>query len=167
MPPVRLTREEVERYSPDTLAFLEYRSPRDQQIVEGLASMAALSVRNAQMRDQLYRSHLDTIMRLSTAAEFRDQETSQHIQRVSLYCETIARYIVLLGGDDGVTSEGPFETGEARAERLLKRYAGDCDEGDQIDPSDEDVYYLDLFAGGSFNLDAMDEETARANLEAA
>ncbi len=68
-------------------------SARDQQIVQGLASMAALSVRNAQMRDQLYRSHLDTIMRLSTAAEFRDQETSQHIQRVSLYCETIARYM--------------------------------------------------------------------------
>lgn len=68
-------------------------SARDLQIVEGLASMAALSVRNAQMRDELYRSHLDTILRLSTAAEFRDTETSQHIQRVSLYCETIARYM--------------------------------------------------------------------------
>jgi hypothetical protein len=30
---VRLSREEVERYSPETLAFLEYRSPRDQEIV--------------------------------------------------------------------------------------------------------------------------------------
>ncbi len=30
---VRLSREEIERYSPDTLAFLEYRSPRDQEIV--------------------------------------------------------------------------------------------------------------------------------------
>ncbi|MBL0921004.1 MAG: HD domain-containing protein [Phycisphaerales bacterium] len=68
-------------------------SARDMQVVEGLASMAALSVRNAQMRDELYRSHLDTILRLSTAAEFRDTETSQHIQRVSLYCETIGRWM--------------------------------------------------------------------------
>jgi len=30
---VTLTREEIERYSPETFAFLEYRSPRDQQIV--------------------------------------------------------------------------------------------------------------------------------------
>lgn len=30
---VRITREEVERLSPETLAFLEYRGPRDQEIV--------------------------------------------------------------------------------------------------------------------------------------
>lgn len=30
---VTLTRKEIERYSPETFAFLEYRSPRDQQIV--------------------------------------------------------------------------------------------------------------------------------------
>jgi len=31
---VRITREEIARLSPETLAFLEYRSPRDQQIVQ-------------------------------------------------------------------------------------------------------------------------------------
>jgi hypothetical protein len=30
---VRITRQEIERLSPETLAFLEYRSPRDQEIV--------------------------------------------------------------------------------------------------------------------------------------
>ncbi len=30
---VRITRDEIERLSPETLAFLEYRSPRDQEIV--------------------------------------------------------------------------------------------------------------------------------------
>lgn len=64
---------------------------RDQQVVAGLGSLAAVSVRNSQMRDELARVHLDTILRLATAAEFRDSETSEHIRRVSLYCETIAR----------------------------------------------------------------------------
>jgi len=31
---VRVTREEIERFSPETLAFLEYRGPRDQDIVQ-------------------------------------------------------------------------------------------------------------------------------------
>lgn len=66
-------------------------SERDQTVAVGLASLAAVSVRNAQMRDELARSHLDTILRLATAAEFRDGETSEHIRRVSLYCETVAR----------------------------------------------------------------------------
>ena len=64
---------------------------KDLQISAGLGSLAAVTVRNAQMREELARSHLDTILRLATAAEFRDGETSEHIRRVSLYCETIAR----------------------------------------------------------------------------
>lgn len=35
---VRIRRAEIERLSPDTLAFLEYRSPRDQQIVHKMAA---------------------------------------------------------------------------------------------------------------------------------
>lgn len=34
---VWITREEVERYSPDSLAFLEYRCPRDQEIVRRMS----------------------------------------------------------------------------------------------------------------------------------
>lgn len=64
---------------------------RDQQIAMALASMAAVSVRNAKLNEALRTSHLDTIMRLSTAAEFRDDDTGQHIRRVSMYCETVAR----------------------------------------------------------------------------
>lgn len=70
---------------------LESFSDRDLQAASALAAMAALSVRHAQMREELQRTHLDTILRLSTAAEYRDNETAEHIQRVSLYCETIAR----------------------------------------------------------------------------
>ncbi len=64
---------------------------RDQQIALAVASLAAVCIRNARLRDHLRDSHLDTIMRLSTAAEFRDDDTGQHIRRVSFYCETVAR----------------------------------------------------------------------------
>lgn len=35
---VRITRDEIESLSPDTLAFLEYRSPRDQEIVRKMSA---------------------------------------------------------------------------------------------------------------------------------
>ncbi len=66
-------------------------SERDRQIALALASMAAISIHNAKLRDELRHAHLDTIMRLSAAAEMRDDDTGQHIRRVSMYCETIAR----------------------------------------------------------------------------
>lgn len=64
---------------------------QDERTAAGLASLAAISVRNTQMREEISRVHLDTILRLATAAEFRDTETSDHIRRVSLYSETISR----------------------------------------------------------------------------
>ena len=64
---------------------------RDQRIIEGVACIASPSVREAQVREEQTRAHLDTILRLATAAEFRDGETSDHLRRVGLYCETIAR----------------------------------------------------------------------------
>ncbi len=64
---------------------------RDRRILSSLASVAAVTLRNAQLHEELYRSHTDTILRLATAAEFRDAETGDHIRRMSCYCEAIAR----------------------------------------------------------------------------
>ena len=71
---------------------------RDEQIAMALASMAAIGVRNAilmddlrTMNDELRMAQLETVVRLATAAELRDDDTGQHIKRVSMYCETIAR----------------------------------------------------------------------------
>lgn len=47
------------------------------------------------------RSQAETIHRLSKAAEFRDNETARHIDRMSRYCEIIARGI---GMDEDQTS---------------------------------------------------------------
>ena len=45
-----------------------------------------------QIADQALRiAHEETLNRLMRAAEFRDNETAQHIQRMSRYCEMLAR----------------------------------------------------------------------------
>ncbi len=49
----------------------------------------------------LQKSSLDTIYRLSRAAEYKDAETGKHLVRISQYCEVIARALGL--GDDAAT----------------------------------------------------------------
>jgi response regulator RpfG family c-di-GMP phosphodiesterase len=48
-----------------------------------LASMAAVTIHNVLLQEQLKQSHLDSIIRLSVAAEFRDDDTARHIRRIS------------------------------------------------------------------------------------
>ena len=58
--------------------------------VLSLASLAAVEVHNVLLSDRLKEAHLDTIIRLSMAAEFRDRHTAEHIQRISSLSGLIA-----------------------------------------------------------------------------
>ena len=56
-----------------------------------LAAMAAVTIHNALLQEELREAHLDMIIRLSVAAEFRDDETAAHIRRLSQTSTLIAR----------------------------------------------------------------------------
>ncbi len=73
--------ELINRLSPDgkPIPF----SDTEIHSVMPLASMAAVTIHNDLLRRNLKRAHLDTIIRLSTAAEFRDDASAGHIRSVS------------------------------------------------------------------------------------
>ncbi len=60
-------------------------------LVQAVASQAAVAIRNAQLTEELKQTHYDTILRLSAAIEYRDNETGNHVRRVSEYSRIIAR----------------------------------------------------------------------------
>ena len=62
-----------------------------------LASMAAVTISNALLQEDLKTAHLDTIIRLSVVVEHRDNATSQHIRRISHTAKLIAE---TMGLDD-------------------------------------------------------------------
>jgi response regulator RpfG family c-di-GMP phosphodiesterase len=62
-----------------------------EKIVESFASIAAVAIKNVQLKDSIKRAHLETIYRLSVAAEYKDTDTGSHIKRMSKYSEIIAR----------------------------------------------------------------------------
>ncbi|HEY0133067.1 MAG TPA: two-component system response regulator [Nannocystis sp.] len=62
---------------------------------ERTAALNDAIARLTQIQFDLRASQEETIYRLSRAAEFRDDETGQHLQRMSRYCQLIARRIGL------------------------------------------------------------------------
>jgi len=71
---------------------------RDKEdLVRSLASQAAVAVNNARLTAEIKQVHLDTILRLSVAAEYKDKDTAAHIRRMSHYSAALARK---LGWDD-------------------------------------------------------------------
>jgi putative two-component system response regulator len=63
--------------------------------IENKAHHERLEQLVAERTAELDRSREETIHRLAAAAELRDNETGQHIERVSRYCELIARRLEL------------------------------------------------------------------------
>ena len=55
-----------------------------------LASMAAVTIHNALLQEDLKAAHLDTIIRLSVVVEHRDNATAQHIRRISRTARLVA-----------------------------------------------------------------------------
>ncbi len=64
-----------------------------EDLVRSLASQAAVAVNNARLTAELKQVHLDTIYRLSVAAEFKDKDTATHIRRMSHYSAALARQL--------------------------------------------------------------------------
>lgn len=65
--------------------------PETIEIMKFFASQAASALQNVQLIEELKEAQLDSIYMLSTAAEFRDKVTGDHIKRISRVSYIIAR----------------------------------------------------------------------------
>lgn len=61
-----------------------------EELVLCLASQAAVALNNARLTSELRAAYSHAMVHLARAAEFRDQDTGEHIERVSRYVEAIA-----------------------------------------------------------------------------
>lgn len=66
-----------------------------EDLVRSLASQAAVAVNNVKLTSDIKQAYLDTIYRLSVAAEYRDKDTSKHLRRMSQYAAALARQLGL------------------------------------------------------------------------
>jgi HD-GYP domain-containing protein (c-di-GMP phosphodiesterase class II) len=61
-----------------------------ENLVLSLASQAAIAIKNTLLTQELKEAYLDTIFRLSIAAEYKDDDTAVHIHRMSRYSAILA-----------------------------------------------------------------------------
>jgi HD-GYP domain-containing protein (c-di-GMP phosphodiesterase class II) len=61
-----------------------------ENLVSSLASQAAIAIKNTLLTQELKEAYLDTIFRLSVAAEYKDDDTAAHINRMSRYSAILA-----------------------------------------------------------------------------
>jgi putative two-component system response regulator len=63
----------------------------DQDLIDSLVSQAGIALTNARLVAQMKDAHIDTIFRLSVAAEYKDEETATHLERMSRYSALLSR----------------------------------------------------------------------------
>ena len=72
-----------------------YRAQMEGALRERTQELMATIDRLERAQRRIRHSQQETILRLAIAAEFRDTETARHIQRIGLFCETLARRLGL------------------------------------------------------------------------
>jgi len=69
----------------------DYRQQLERTVLERTATLRDTIAQLESSDAELRRLREETIRRLSSAAEFRNQETGEHIARMSFYCALLAR----------------------------------------------------------------------------
>lgn len=82
----------------DSRSALEAFDESDLRLLNGLAATAASALRTANLIGHLQDTATDTLLRLSLAADYRDDETGSHIQRMSHYTAEICYQLGLSEG---------------------------------------------------------------------
>ncbi len=67
------------------------RLAKEQEILDGMVRDRTKELQ--QTVQQLEKARLETIFRLSRAAEYKDEGTGAHIRRISFYCEILGRHL--------------------------------------------------------------------------
>lgn len=65
--------------------------PARENLVQALASQAAVAVENVQLTERLKEAYFQVIIALCAAAEYKDADTAFHLKRMSLYSELVAK----------------------------------------------------------------------------
>jgi len=70
-------------------------TPDDLQMIQNLATQVAVALENAELKDKMEKTYVETVSALATAVEARDKYTRGHSKRVTEFSTEIARRLDL------------------------------------------------------------------------
>jgi len=80
-------------------ALRQYQGELERKVEQRTTQLREALDEMASAQRQTHQAHLDTIRRLAIAAEYKDEDTADHIDRMSGYCELLARGLNLPPGE--------------------------------------------------------------------
>jgi putative two-component system response regulator len=91
------TQSQLQAYARDLRRLITVEQEKSRELEQANAQLQAyardlkLALQAEQVRArETERAYLDTVMRLTLASEYKDEETGSHIRRLSYYAETVA-----------------------------------------------------------------------------
>jgi HD-GYP domain-containing protein (c-di-GMP phosphodiesterase class II) len=139
----------------------------DEKMLVLFAEQAAAAVENAQLYDELQAAYKDTIFRLAAAAEFKDHDTRNHLERVS-------RYAALIAEDRGMPADwcarlalaSPMhDIGKLGIPDAILKKPGRLTEEEWVDMRRHPLFGGDILANSENELLRMSERVARGHHE--
>lgn len=88
------------KFTKESLA--EYQASLEQKVEQRTAELREAFQKVTEARLRTYEAHLDTIQRLTLAAEYKDKGTAEHIIRTGLYSEVVAKSLGLPSSETDV-----------------------------------------------------------------
>ncbi|HHT9107032.1 MAG TPA: HD domain-containing phosphohydrolase [Candidatus Wunengus sp. YC63] len=73
----------------------QYQKELEDKVEKRTADLRAVLSEKIDAHRRIYQAHLDTINRLVIAAEYKDEDTADHIKRMSSYCALLAKALKL------------------------------------------------------------------------
>ncbi|MBL0059716.1 MAG: GAF domain-containing protein [Elusimicrobia bacterium] len=141
--------------------------PDDEKMLVLFAEQAAAAVENAQLYDELQAAYKDTIFRLAAAAEFKDHDTRNHLERVS-------RYAALIAEERGMPEDwcarlalaSPMhDIGKLGVPDAILKKPGRLTEEEWVDMRRHPLFGGDILANSENELLRMSERVARGHHE--
>ncbi|HXQ28376.1 MAG TPA: HD domain-containing phosphohydrolase [Gemmatimonadales bacterium] len=93
LPELKARAASLLRMKEATDAMKRARGELEQLVARRTADLRRALDESALAQRTTYAAHLDSIRRLAIAAEFRDHDTADHIERIGVFCEHIARHL--------------------------------------------------------------------------
>jgi putative two-component system response regulator len=118
-------------------------------------------------RRQIQRAHLDTIKRLTVAAEFKDHDTGAHIERIGLYAKVVAESVGMSPGEiETVRHAAPLhDVGKLGIPDQVLLKPGKLDEAEWVVMRRHTTLGADLLSDSESDIIRMGQIIARSHHE--
>jgi putative two-component system response regulator len=145
----------------------EHRMSLERTIEIRTAALREALDEMTEARRQIYRAHLDTIRRLTIAAEFKDEVTARHIERIGLYTAVLGAALDMLPGEvETVRHAAPLhDVGKLGIPDHVLLKPGKLDEAEWAVMRTHTTLGSELLAGSDSNVIQMGQTIALSHHE--